>query len=138
MSSSALPPELEREVERLKRRVSDLERLLRDVLGPNELLEQPFTLSGPLRPSISPPFRARNKRRLVTAVLLLDVAGETESTVRIYKNDDVADTITVPAGARDLVVNPMLTNRPDYDRWQVGVTAAGTGAEGLDVQLRWQ
>ena len=61
----------------------------------------------------------------------LDVAGATSTVAKIFKNSlDTGLTLTIPAGAIFAYITANL-GFALTDRWQMQVTSAGTGAQGL-------
>lgn len=129
--------------QRIEDRTAQIERLARDgqrwrVLsltdGP---YEHTFIREGVLAVWTSTVFRCRSKLNLVQIMASLVSSGTTPTVVVVYRNGVSFHSVTILAGAVDLSLDVLTPNVPDEDRWQVGVTSAGTGATGLTVQLRW-
>ena len=138
MTRPLLPPELEREIENLKIRVTDLENRLRAALEdrPPETI---YTLAGSIFQTSSTRWYPRRDEKVIELLVSLVTAGTTDTVVRILKNDAVARTITVPTGqgaSAPVVVNAKLELRRNEDDLRVQVLTAGTGAAGLTVQAR--
>jgi hypothetical protein len=90
-----------------------------------------------LTESRSPKRPAEQSGNIVQIYGQLTTAGSSTTAVAVYKNGSLLTTLNFGAGdtedwkAVDIV--PVIAN---VDKLQVEITAAGTGAEGLDVQVR--
>lgn len=138
MTRGLLPPELEREVERLKIRVSDLERQLRTLIEqrPPETI---FSIAGALYATASNRWYPRADEKVIEILVSLVAAGDTATVVRILKNDDEVRPIEIPAGQgadSPVVVNAAIDLQRNSDDLRVEVVEAGDNAEGLNVQAR--
>lgn len=106
------------------------------------VVEQVFSLGGAIYVSTSGGWYAPYPSVIMTSVLTsLRVAGTTATTVRVYRNSisDIIATITLQAGERK--VRTSINSQPfqgDQDEVFVGITSAGTDAEGLTVQPRFR
>lgn len=139
MSRGLTPPELEREVGKLKRRVSDLERILRGVVENRDNVEAVFSLSGAVyEAGESGPWRKQNGGRLVQVIAGVLVAGVTETVIEVRKNGFTFDTLTIPADAVVAAITVSQVYGPDSDYLTVEVVSAGEGAQDLVVQARWR
>lgn len=139
MTRSQLPPETEREVSRLKRRVSDLERVLGEVLAGALNPGTAFTLAGGIYVSESVPWVTRVDSRAVEVVALLGTAASSgTTTLELRKNGAAIGTFSINAG--ELSKKFTTSNRfsPDVDRLTVAIVAAGVGARDLDVIVRFR
>lgn len=139
MTQGLLPPEFEREIARLKKRVSDLERLLNEVTSGARDHGLPFVLAGTLYVVESPPWTPRFATRAVDVILLLGTAGTDTTSVEVRKNGNVLGSgMGLESGEtikRYTISSPFT---PNEDLLTVAVTAAGTGAEDLDVIVRFR
>ena len=138
MTRALLPPELEREVERLKIRVSDLERQLRALIEerPPETI---FSLPGPVYVTSSNRWYPRADEKVIEFLVSLVAAGDDPTVVRILKNDAEVREIELPAGQgaeSPVVVNASVELQRNADDLRVEIVTAGDGAEGLTVQAR--
>lgn len=139
MSRGLTAPELEREFAKLKKRVSDLERVLRGIAETAGQPETIFSLHGELMATDeSGPYRKQGGGRLVQILAGILVAGTTETEILVRKNTTVIATVTIAAG--DLVAAVTISQPfgPDTDYLTVELTEAGEGAESLVVQGRWR
>jgi len=140
VTKGLLPPELEREVSKLKKRVSDLERVLGEVLAGGRDHGLPFTIAGPVYISESPPWTPRFATRAVEVIALLGAPAEVgTTTIEVRKNGNpIGAGLALGVGE---TVKRFTISSPfgaDEDLLTVGVTAAGTGAEDLDVIVRFR
>lgn len=138
MTRALLPPELEREVERLKIRVSDLERQLRNLIEqrPPETI---FSKDGLVVVATSNRWYPRRDEKVIELLASLVLAGTTQTVIQILKNDVVVRTITIPTGqgaASPIVVNASIELQRNADDLRVAVLTAGDDAEGIVVQAR--
>lgn len=139
MSRGLTPPEVERELAKLKRRVSDLERVLRGVLDNLDGPEAIFSLAGELYlASESGPYRKASGGRLVQVVAGLLVAGSEATEIELRRNGFTFETLTIPAGSLVAAVTVSQTFGPDSDYLTVEIVTAGDGAQDLVVQGRWR
>ena len=139
MTKGLLPPEIEREIGRLKNRVFALERRLGELERGARDHGLPFTISGPVFVIESPPWTPRFLTRAVDVVALLGTAGSTTTTIEVRKNGNaigaglsLADGETVK---RFTLSSPFAA---DQDLLTVAVTGAGLGSEDLDVIVRFR
>lgn len=139
MTRGLLPPEIEREIGRLKKRVTDLERVLGEVLSGARDHGLPFVISGPVFEKESPPWTPRFATRAVDIVALLGTAGTTATTIEVRKNG-AAQGAGLSLGADETVKRFTLSTpfAADQDLLTVAVTGAGAGAEDLDVIVRFR
>lgn len=138
MSRGLTLPDVAGQIGVLKQRVTDLERQLSRVIDLLSDQGLPFNLPGSVTETESDPWTARSKIRLSEAVILLGTAGSTTTTVKVKVNGTAIGTFSMGAdevGPRKFLMSHTLA--PDQDVVTVEVTAAGTGAENLDVILRW-
>lgn len=138
MTRALLPPEIEREIENLKRRVSDLERLLRALIEqrPPETL---YSLPGEVYETTSNRWYPRADEKVIEFLVSLVEAGSTSTVVRVLKNDALAREITLTAGQGEtspVVVNAAIELQRNEDDLRVEIVTAGNGATGLTVQAR--
>lgn len=138
MTAGLVPPEVAREMSDLKKRVSDLERQLGEVLRGALDHGLPFNLAGPLEVTESVPWTPRFLTRAVDVVALLGVAGSTATSFEVRKNGSPVATITLEAGEvfRRSTISVPLT--ADTDLLTVAITVVGTDAEDLDVIVRFR
>jgi hypothetical protein len=89
--------------------------------------------------SFSPARPADSSGNIVEVYGKLTTAGSTTTTVDVIVHGGATiATLTFPAGATE-AEDPISPPRPviaNLDTFQAEITAAGTGAEGLDVQVR--
>jgi hypothetical protein len=88
--------------------------------------------------SLSPRRPAEVSGNMVEIVAELTTAGSTSTVVRILLNGvTLGSNLTIPAGETEaeipLTIEPIQAN---VDKLQCEIVTAGTGAEGLDVQVR--
>ena len=87
--------------------------------------------------STSPMRPAEQSGNVVQVYGLLTTAGSTTTTVEVTVNGTLLATLSFPAGETEaseaIGIVPVLA---DVSKAQVSITAVGTGAEGLDVQIR--
>lgn len=106
-------------------------------VSPQGLVElPPFSLAGIMRVSVSPRYYSPVVVRLTKLVVSLGTAGTTTTTVELRKNGGAIASVSLGAGetfATTALSDGMVN---DLDYLQVAVTAAGSGAEDLDVQVR--
>lgn len=138
MSRGLLPPELGREVETLKIRVSRLEKLLRDLLEqrPPETI---YSLPGPVYVTESNRWYPRRDEKVIEILVSLVEAGGSPTVVEIWKNDLLEREITLETGQGEtspIVVNAAIELQRNEDDLRVAITAAGANAVGLNVQVR--
>lgn len=74
---------------------------------------------------------------VVSYIASLDTAGSTTSTIIVKRNGSTVKTISMTSGEQFEAGELVLAVNPE-DYLQVEITVAGTGAVGLDVQLRYQ
>lgn len=139
MTKGLLPPEIEREIGKLKKRVTDLERELGELRSGARDHGLPFVLSGPVFVKQSPPWTPRFLTRAVDIVALLGTAGTTTTTIEIRKNENpIGAGLSLAPGEtvkRFTLSSPFAA---DQDLLTVAVTAAGADAEDLDVIVRFR
>ena len=138
MTRALLPPELEREVEHLKIRVSDLERRLRrfEEERPPETI---YSLPGEVYATTSNRWYPRSDEKVIELLVSLVTSGTTATVVSILKNDVEVREIEVPAGQgaeSPVVVNAAIELQRNADDLRVQVVEGGDGASGLTVQAR--
>jgi hypothetical protein len=82
--------------------------------------------------------RASKTGNVVEIVASLTEPGTTATTCRVYLNDDVLGSlVTIAAGSDEgEVAVARVPVRANLDRLRPEVVSAGSGAEGLDVQVR--
>lgn len=139
MTKGLLPPEIEREIAKLKKRVSDLERVLGEVISGARDHGLPFVIPGAVYVEESPPWTPRFATRAVEVIALLGTAGSTSTAIEVRKNGNpLGAGLTLAAGEtvkRFTISSPFA---PDQDLLTVAVTSAGTGALDLDVIVRFR
>lgn len=138
MTRALLPPELEREIESLKIRVSDLERRLRrfEEERPPETI---YSLPGEVYATTSNRWYPRADEKVIELLVSLVTSGTTPTVVSILKNDVEVREIEVPAGQgaeSPVVVNAAIELQRNGDDLRVQVVEGGDGASGLTVQAR--
>jgi hypothetical protein len=96
-----------------------------------------FSWDGPLAAGVSPKRPADQSGNLIELYVQLTEAGSTSTQVRVLQNGVAIGTVTVPAGetSEALRMDADKVHRND-DVFQAEIVTAGTGAEGLDVQVR--
>jgi len=138
MTRGLLPPEVDREIESLKIRVSRLERLLRE-LTEERSPETIYSLPGPLFATTSNRWFPRRDEKVIELLASLVDAGDTATVIRILKNDVLAREIEIPAGqgaTTPIVVNAAIELQRNEDDLRVQVLTVGENATGLNVQAR--
>lgn len=143
MSRGLTPPELERELGKLKRRVSDLERILRNVAENTDDPEAVFSLSGEVfEAGESGPWRKQRGGRLVQVLAGVLVPGDFDVDLLVKKNGFTFDTLTLPAGAVVAALTVSQVYGPDSDYLSVEPVlpdgATGDPPQDLVVQARWR
>lgn len=136
MTRGLTPPSVTGDLSSLKKRVTDLERKL-DAFGKTRpYLGTPFSLAGAIYVSESPPWTTPVKLTIVEIVGLLGTAGSTTTTVALKVNGTTIVSLNIAAGEqlRKLTTSKILA--PDQDVVTIACTAAGEGAEDLDVIVR--
>lgn len=139
MTKPLLPPEYAREVGRLKNRVLALEKRLGELERGARDHGLPFTIDGTVFVKESPPWTPRFLTRAVDVIALLGTAGTTATSIEIRKNG------TPISGGFSLAADETVKRftlsspfSPDEDLLTVAVTAAGAGAQDLDVIVRFR
>lgn len=94
----------------------------------------PFSLPGTLAISTSGAYRPSIHARIVRVSATLRSVGTTGTTVQVIRNGSVVATLTIAAGAVQASVDAAIDVIPT-DLIQAAVTAAGTAASDLVVQL---
>jgi hypothetical protein len=96
-----------------------------------------FTLAGAVTVSTSPKITPRHNATFTGVSLTLGTAGSTSTTLHVYKNGVSIGSVTVAASqtyAYAAFGSPVsLIARTD--NYQVGVTAAGTGASDIGGEI---
>lgn len=138
MSAPARPATLAGEVHDGRTRLfgDDARRRFGVDTGPQPLVLDPvppFSLGGPLFLSTSSPHRTV-ARRFTSVQIDLTVAGTSTTTVTVYKNGVSQGTAGIGSGVQSTIVGLAWTAAAN-DRVTVGVTAIGTGAQGITVVL---
>lgn len=140
MTKGLLPPEIEREIARLKKRVSDLERVLGEVLSGARDHGLPFVIDGAVFVKESPPWTPRFATRAVDVIALLGSPATSGATsIEVRKNGNpIGAGLTL--GVDETVKRFSISSpfAPDEDLLTVAVTAAGVGAQDLDVIVRFR
>lgn len=135
MTSSVAPPQLDTEIGSLKKRVTDLERQLRDrdnLLRPDTV----FTLAGALFVSESTPYPAPVRRNYREVVIELGTATTSGTlTVECRREGVAVATIDVAVGLAELII-PVDIEIPKDGVITTAITAAGTG--GRDITVAWR
>lgn len=140
MTDSLNSPGIAARIDRLIRRVEDLERRLRarstDRPADAEPLEAPFFHGGPLSTTTSGRWYPRRTATLSQVWCSLDTAGSTSTVVTVYVNGGSQGTVTIPGSANtgSATFDDVLVADADY--LTVAATTVGTGAEDLTVQAR--
>lgn len=131
------PPDIRAMVRDLFRRVDLLERRLSNLARRKLILDIPFSLDGVVYVSTSPPYYLADRGGTVYEVVVgLRVAGTSSTTVIVTKNGNTIATVTLASGETFKKVKLTSDFTGNQDRMNVQVTAPGTGATGLDVQVR--
>lgn len=134
MTGKLLPPELEREVSGLKKRVSDLEKKLDRRLAAKDVDEAIFYFDGILAAVTSGVWRPRRARRVSDWMIALVEPGSTPTVLWVLKNGENVLTITIPAGTLEIEETTPVHVRPGFDRLQIQIASAGIDAFDLTVQ----
>lgn len=134
MSSKQLPPEIERIVTQLHRRVAALEKLLADRTPPPHRERIEFSYDGPLAAGLSQKWVNFAARTAGDWMCTLVTAGTTDTEIDILLNDVSVLTITIAAGEYSGRSTTLLDIRPGFDQLQAQIVTAGDGAEKLSVQ----
>jgi len=139
MTKGLLPPEIEREIGRLKHRVLALERRLGELERGARDHGLPFVIDGGVFVKESPPWTPRFLTRAVDVVALLGTAGASTTTIEVRKNG-AAIGAGLSLGPDETVKRFTLSSpfAADQDLLTVAVVTAGTGAEDLDVIVRFR
>jgi hypothetical protein len=119
------------------RRVAELPR--GTVLETTPLHDLPFSYAGPVAASTSPRWYAPRALTIVNVFGSLGTDGAGTTTVNVKRNGTTVATLSFASGAHTAsdttITTPGMTADTDY--LEVEVTAVGTGAEDLDVQVRY-
>lgn len=138
MTRPLLPPETEREIETLKRRVSDLERILKRLVKiwrPEIVYCVDEELDGHGESEL---FFLRESAKLVELLLSLRVPGTGETVVEIRRNGDSLGTLAIPAGSNGPVTRPFaVTFGADSDYLTFEIITPSAAARGLTAQARF-
>lgn len=133
MTRALLPPVTDREVETLKKRVTDLERVLRRIersYKPGPL----FSYSGVLAVASSGRWYSRTGGRLISILWSIDTPGETGTVLELHKNGTLLREVEIPAGVEKLATNLSEPMVPDGDYLTLRIATAGAGAADLVSQ----
>lgn len=130
-----LPPELDREVSRLKQRVAALELRLSKAAKPIPPRTATFSLAGILYTSISGPWAHPEGGNLVRLVGLLGASGESATTIRARRNgSSIGGLLTLE---EDQIRNETKLEPVRFaalhDLLSIEVVSAGTDAQDLTV-----
>lgn len=134
MTSSLQQPTTDRELERLKIRVTALEKALGrlvELYRPEELFDFP----GPIYASESDRYRPSSTTTIADVLMTLLEAGTTDTVVEMLKNGSSVDSFTIPANTRSLLIAVSQTYT-NGDELSFAVETAGNGARGLLVAAR--
>jgi len=140
MTETLNGPNLPARLERLVRRVDDLERRLRnratEAPDPGEPLEATFSHSGTPTTAASARWYPRRTATLTQVIVSLATAGTTSTIVTVYVNGGSQGTITLASGVNKNTgtFNNVLVVDTDY--LTVAATTVGTAAANLTVQAR--
>lgn len=96
----------------------------------------PFTYSGAVAVSSSPPWVADTDVTLRKVRALLGTAGTSDTVVTVYKNGSSLGVLTLTSGDTNVAEDFAVSFAADTDLLTVAVTTAGTGAADLDVIAR--
>ena len=121
----------------LERRLSILERRIREQQGAAFNDETVFSLPEAVAASTSPKAYLRADCRMVNVVASLGTAGSSTTTVQVKKNGSTVVTLTLAASATFTRTRANVGFIEDTDYITVTVSAAGTGAKDLTVQARF-
>lgn len=139
MTKALLPPEYAREVGRLKNRVLALEKRLGELERGARDHGLPFVIDGAVFAKESPPWTPRFLTRAVDVIVLLGTAGTSTTSIELRKNGAaVGAGFALGSGEKMKRFSLSSPFTPDVDLLTVAVTAAGTGAEDLDVIVRFR
>lgn len=136
MARTLVLPDVVPMVRDLARRVGILERRTID-RGADTRREIVFTLPGALIGSTSPKYYVRDGGLVTSVLCSLGTAGSTSTTVQIKRDGVVVRTITLAAGVTVARAVPQVPLGADQEALTVTVSAAGTGARDLTVQVRF-
>lgn len=140
MTDSLNGPGIAARLDRLVRRIEDLERRLRARSTERPAAAAPlyaeFAQSASVSVASSPRWYPARTATLEEVVASLDTAGSSNTVVTVYVNGGSQGTITLGSGVNknSATFNDVLV--ADTDWLTVGVTTAGTGAAKLTVQAR--
>jgi len=133
-------PNLPARLERLVRRVEDLERRLRTANTerplPLEPLEATFSHAGTPTTAASARWYPRRTATLTQVLVSLATAGTTSTIVTVYVNGGSQGTITLASGVNKNTATFDDVLVADTDHLTVAATTVGTGAKDLTVQAR--
>lgn len=139
MTKALLPPEYAREVGRLKNRVLALEKRLGELERGARDHGLPFVVSGGLYVVESPPWTPRFLTRAVDVIALLGTAGTSTTSIEIRKNGSpIGAGLGLASGETVKRFTLSSPFSPDEDLLTVAITAAGAGAQDLDVIVRFR
>lgn len=105
-------------------------------------IEMPFTFAGPLSAGsiddLSPPFVVPPGGFHLTRVQgLLGTSGSSTTEVELYRNGSVFTSISLASGETHETLTLDETFVPDSDFIQVAFASIGTGAEDINIQMRF-
>lgn len=125
------------EIQELKDRVYSLERRVRSSQSdtrpdlPPEIVT--FNHEGALTVSTSDPYVPQERGTLSTVACVLGTAGSSSTVVSIKKNGSEITTVTLASSDTYEQKNIGTKFAVDTDKLTIGITTAGTAADGLVV-----
>lgn len=136
MTTKNVPPDLASRDAQINQRVDILERRLGRLEAAYEP-ELPFVQSGEVTVDNSPPWVRRKGGKLTEIVILLGIAGSSATVVQMRKNGTTIATGSLGSGVDQIHITLNEPAAADADRFVAYVTSAGSGAEDLTVETRW-
>jgi len=139
VSGQLVPPTIALAVSKLLERVTRLERRLGSLEQRIGLPELDFSFAGVLFVAASPRWYCRLGRTTITEIVAsVATPGTTTTTVAVKVNGTTtAATINLTAGVAHITVAATVLLGVD-DYLTCSVTAAGTGAADLNIQVRFR
>lgn len=131
------PPDIRSTVKSILKRLDALERRLSNLARRRVVRDIPFTVEV-VSASTSQPYYLPEPGGVVFEIVLsLRTPGTTDTTIDLLKNGNVVATVTIAAGSSVKIQGSLAVDyNGNQDRMNVEITAPGSGALGLDVQVR--
>lgn len=131
------PPDIRATIKAILKRLDALERRLSNLARSRIVRDIPFTLDVVAVSTSQDYYLPEPGGVAFEVVMSLRQPGTSTTTVTLQKNGNVVATVSLTSGVRVKVQGSLAVDyNGNQDRMNVAITAAGTGAAGLDVQVR--